>query len=522
MTTMLNKSGSWNDIISIIDNEDIKHISFDFWNTIVRPNPQFKEKRSELIGTLFNNQFSKYEIDSAFSLIGKEYNDHQQSGNAAILPLDLLKTVIKAIDPNSNINLIESYNHINTLFLAYPPFIEPSFYDIIDLINKKGKTSSITSNTAFISGSVIIKYLENCNLLHHFSFTIFSDEFGFGKPSSQIFNHVYNELIKYEPAKDRTNILHIGDNLESDYNGAIQSSLTAFHLLDNKLFKNHRNSLHVINDINAIPFSSEEYSKFKFGSYSIAKKFGVDLFEYFKSFHFDKLISNYRKIIVYSSPYMQIPTSSYYLTYTFCEAFKQYLVSKRIETVTLEFGKIERCQTYTEDYGALTAEERFNLIKNDTYKLTTIPAENDLCIFIDDISITGTHQRVIEYLLDSSGVETNSFFLYFAKLSNSDICPSFENYLNYSFINEFTKLIELITSDDYRITTRTTKYILSQKNEDLQKLISFLINKEKFEAWNELVTMSYANGYHKIELYQQNLNQLESCLKKFCLSKQIN
>jgi len=516
---MLSNSGSWNDIISLVDNQNIQHVSFDFWNTIVRPNPQFKEKRAELIGTFFNNQFSKYEIDSAFSKIGKKYNEHQQAGNAAILPLDLLKSVLNEIKPNSNVNLIGLCNQINTLFLAYPPFIEPSFYDVIDLINQKSKTCSITSNTAFISGSVIVKYLENCNLLHRFSFTIFSDEFGFGKPSSKIFDYLTIKAIECKSIVDHTNILHIGDNLQSDYNGAIQSSLTAFHLLDNNLLKNHRNSLHVINDINAIPFSSEEYSKFKFGSYSLAQKFGVDLFEFFKAFHFDKLVCDHRKIIVYSSPYMQIPTSSYYLTHTFYKSLKQFLAAKRIETIQIEFGKIERCQTYTEDYGALTAEERFNLIKNDTYKLITLPAKDDLCIFIDDISITGTHQRVVENLLDSSGIETNSFFLYFAKLSNSDVCPSFENYLNYQFINEITKLFEVITSDDYRITTRTTKYILSQNNENFNKLITFLIKNEKFEIWSELITMSYANEYHKIELYKQNLFQLESCLKEFILIK---
>lgn len=519
---MLSNRGSWNDIISLIDNENIQHISFDFWNTIVRPNPLFKEKRAKLIGTLFNHPFSKYEIDSAFSKIGKEYNAHQQAGNSVIPPLDLLKSVLNEIKPNSNVNFIELHNQISILFLQYPPFIEPSFYDIIDLINKKGKTCSITSNTAFISGSVIVKYLENCNLLNCFSFTIFSDEFGFGKPSSRIFDHLTIKVIECKSIVDKTNILHIGDNLESDYNGAMQSSLTAFHLFDKNLFKNNRYALHVINDINDIPFSSEEYSKFKFGSYSLAKKFGVDLFEYFKAFHFDKLVCDYKKIIVYSSPYMQIPTSSYYLTHTFYTAFKQYLAEKRIETIQIEFGKIERCQTYTEDYGALAAEERFNLIRNDTYKLITVPAKEDLCIFIDDISITGAHQRVLENLLDSRRIETNSFFLYFAKLINSDVCPSFENFLNYQFINEFTKLFELITSDDYRITTRTTKYILSQKNEDLNKLITFLIKKEKFEIWNEIITMSYANEYNKIELYKQNLLELESCLQKLNLSKRVN
>ena len=81
----------------------------------------------------------------------------------------------------------------------------------------------------------------------------------------------------------------------------------------------------------------------------------------------------------------------------------------------------------------MIAEERFNLIKNDTYELLNIPAVEDICIFIDDISITGTHQRVVEKLLKDNFIETKSLFLYYAKLSNSAICPSFENHLNYSF-----------------------------------------------------------------------------------------
>lgn len=519
---MLSNSGGWSDILPVIRDENIQHVSFDFWNTIVHPNPLFKERRAELIGNLFNEQFSKYVIDLAFSKVGSEYNKYQQAGNAAYPPLELLKLVINKINPNSNINLIELYNQISITFLEYPPFIEPSFYDIIGFINKRSITASITSNTAFISGSVISKYLVNCNLMSHFSFVIFSDEFGFGKPGLKIFDHLTKKAMECKSIFDKTNILHVGDNLESDYNGAIHSGLSAFHLLNNKLLKYHRNSLHVINDINAIPFSAEEYSKFKFGSYSFAQKFGEDLFDYFKTNHLYKFISKYRKIIVYSSPYMQIPTSSYYLTYVFYEAFKQYLAENRFETITIVLGKIERCQTYTEDYGALTAEERFNLIKNDTYKLITVPANDDLCIFIDDISITGTHQRVVEHLLDSSGIETNCFFLYFAKLSNSDVCPPFENYLNYQFVNELSKILELITSDDYRITTRTTKYILSQTNENFLKFINFLIKNENFSIWSELINMSYANGYNKIEHYKRNFQTLESCLEKLKHPELVN
>ena len=48
----------------------------------------------------------------------------------------------------------------------------------------------------------------------------------------------------------------------------------------------------------------------------------------------------------------------------------------------MKLGKINRSQSYTEDYGAMNAIERFDLIKNDTYSFFDEPEENSLCILI--------------------------------------------------------------------------------------------------------------------------------------------
>lgn len=519
MTPKLINSGGWNDVVSLIETDEIQHISFDFWNTIALPNPQFKEKRAQLIRSFFNGQVSNNEIDLAFLKIGKEYNDWQELGNPTVSPLDLLESALKELRPDLIKNSLHLHHSINNIFLEYPPVIEPSFFDLVVLMRNNGKTCSITSNTAFIPGAIIVMFLSNLRLLHHFEFIIFSDEFGFGKPCDKVFNELFNKALQKTSVMSKKSILHVGDSLKADYMGAMKSGLTPFYLRDRRVMNHYRNALHVVNDINSIPFSPVDYSKFKFGSLSIAKKFGSDLFDYFIRYHFERLNNLRRNIIVYSSPYSQIPTSSYYLSLIFYQALKEYIVANGLEAISIELGKIERCQTYTEDYGALTAEERFNLIKNDTYKFITIPTNKDLCIFIDDISITGTHQRVIEGLLDKSCVETEIFFLYYAKLDNFDICPSFENYLNYYFIDNFNKLIDLVISDDFLITTRTTKYILGQTKENLQKLVRVLAENEKFEFWKELVSMSYANRYDEIDLYSHNLLELESGLQKIQLSK---
>jgi len=509
--------GSWSDLIGHSKEQCFKHYSFDFWSTIAFSNPKFKSERTKYFSNLFDYKIEQNLITKVFAEVGKNYNDIIESGGQTLSVDALYDSVFQKLNVNPGLSIENIKSDVIEIFLKYPPLIAADFFTFLNSINLNSTSISITSNTAFIPGQVIETFLKENNLLNKFSFCIFSDLESVAKPNVEIFNRLLSKITSngVEPKE----VMHIGDNLIADYSGANKAGLSAFHLISNKPLIHTRNAMHTIRDVEMIPFSREDFSKFKFGSYTLAKKFGVDLFEYFKTSHFDKLVSNFKKIIVYSSPYMQIPTSSYYLTDTFYNAFRNYLASKKIETVRLEFGKIERCQTYTEDYGALTAEERFNLIKNDNYKLITVPSKDDLCIFIDDISITGTHQRVVEHLMDSNGIETNSFFLYFAKLSDSTACPSFENYLNYSFIDEFDKLIDLIISDDYRITTRTTKYILSQKNEDLYKLINSFINKEKFEVWNELVYMSYENLYNRMYPYKQNLASLEASLQQLNFSE---
>lgn len=102
--------------------------------------------------------------------------------------------------------------------------------------------------------------------------------------------------------------------------------------------------------------------------------------------------------------------------------------------------------------------------------------------------------------------------MYYAKLNNPEICPSFENELNYSFISDVLKLTDLILSDSYKVTTRTTKYILSLLTKDLEYLVGKIKQHEKYSILTELVEMSHANDYNNIELYKQNLKTLKQCV----------
>lgn len=503
----------WLELSNYLSADNFKHISFDFWNTLAFSNPKFKKERTEYIYNLLNYKYNKELINKAFSIVGGDYNSSLDNGGKCLTVNELYLKVFEYIGVHQNFDLEIIKSAIFELFLKYPPSISENFIKFLGLVDHEKITLSITSNTAFIPGFIIEKFLNQIGIRDNFSFCLFSDHVQVAKPNKKIFDIVLDLLNnKIQATND---VIHIGDNYKADYLGAKHSGLSAFYIDGNPPLINLRHALHVIKDINSVPFSPLEYSKFKFGDSHIAKNFGVELFNYFEKYHLSELITKHFNFLIYSSPYFQIPTSSYYLTQSFYAAFSDYLDKNQIKEVNLRFCKIRRCHTYTEDYGALNAEERFNLIKNDTYEFVNIPSKDDICIFIDDISITGTHQRVVEKLLDDCSIKTNSLFLYFAKLSNPEVCPSFENELNYSFVSNVTRLANIILSDSYKITTRTAKYILSLQKKDLEYLIGEIKWHKKHSILKELVNMSDANEYNKTKLYKQNLKILKRCVIEY-------
>lgn len=502
--------GCWLELSNYLNGNFFKHYSFDFWNTIAFSNPKFKKARTEYIYNYFDKEFIEEKIDNAFSIVGKSYNSAIENGGETLTINELYFKVFENIGAKMTFDLEIIKRTIFELFLDYPPIVCENFIKLLDLIKYSNITLSITSNTTFIPGSVIEKFLDSIQLLNNFSFCVFSDNVQVAKPNQKIFDIILDFLNTRRNSAN--NVIHIGDNYRADYLGAKYSGLSAFYLDCNCFLTNSRNALHVISDKDNITFSPLEYSKFKFGDSVIANRYGNELFRYFEKYYLPELINKPANFLIYSSPYAEIPTSSFYLTQAFFKAFKRYLDLNGCEDVNVRISKIQRSQSYVTDYGSLNAEERYSLIKNDTYELVNIPAEGEVCVFIDDISITGTHQRVVEKLLMEIGISTIYLFLYYAKLSNSEICPSFENRLNYAYVTDLSKLMEIVLSDSYKITTRTTKYILSLQNEDLINFINHMKQNEKHNILTELVEMSKANEYNKIELYSLNLETIIQCI----------
>ncbi|MES2377460.1 MAG: phosphoribosyltransferase family protein [Bacteroidota bacterium] len=267
-------------------------------------------------------------------------------------------------------------------------------------------------------------------------------------------------------------------------------------------------SLHKIETTADFGFSPAKYSRFKFGDNEVARLFGIALAEGFIKENLSKLLVP-TELVVISSPYSFIPTATFTLKNHFVARLNRWLAEQGLPVV--QETKVHRTITYKEDYGELDAAERLKLIGNDSFHIDKDFLKGKTLVFLDDIKITGGHERMIMKMIDAYNLDNTIYMLYFAELVNSNIHPSVENYLNYYSVQTIFDLNDIIKSGQFCINTRIVKYILNYEHESF---CVFLQDKTD-EFINTLYDMALGNSYHTMESYQLNLNHIKNQLVTF-------
>jgi hypothetical protein len=264
-------------------------------------------------------------------------------------------------------------------------------------------------------------------------------------------------------------------------------------------------SLHHIHHDDKFGFDADDYSRFKFGDGAVSKDFGTRLANGFIN-HYLKENPVTEQIVVISSPYSFIPTATFAMKVWFVYRLNRWLAEHGLPVV--QETKVHRTITYKEDYGELNAEQRMNLIGNDQFHIDKDFLVKKTLIFLDDIRITGSHERMILKMAANYGLDNDIHMLYFAELINKDIHPNVENHLNYHKVKSIFDLDGIIKSDDFCINTRIVKYILIS---EFDSFCVFILNQTA--TFVELLyNMALGNGYHTIDAYEQNLNFIKKHL----------
>ncbi len=208
------------------------------------------------------------------------------------------------------------------------------------------------------------------------------------------------------------------------------------------------------------------------------------------------------------SPYVHVPTATFAMKDYFVRSLNAALVSAGLLPV-IE-AKIYRKSSYKQEYGELNKTERFKVMADDSFYVDANLLRDNVCLFIDDIVITGAHEYRIFKMLEKSGLHKSNtnYFLYFAELVDENASPSIENYLNYYFVKDLFLLDKIIKNEPFIMNTRVIKYVLDADHNEALHFFKY----QKPVFLQTFYHNAIGNGYHLIPDYQHNLNVLKTLI----------
>ena len=217
----------------MVNLNDYDHISFDLWLTLIKSNPEYKMKRVQLTKSFFGIEVDDKEFFEVFTHYDKNSNRINEVTGGNIHPLAIYSFVLAryGVKPTSD-KMIEFYDETEKLFLDNPPVLLNHFDEnfFIEAMNK-GITMNILSNTGFIKGSTLHKFLESIGYDSYFNVEFYSDEHNMSKPNPEFFNLVA-DYVRHETNKEYvpSRILHVGDNHLADVLGAEKVGFSTYYI----------------------------------------------------------------------------------------------------------------------------------------------------------------------------------------------------------------------------------------------------------------------------------------------------
>lgn len=272
--------------------------------------------------------------------------------------------------------------------------------------------------------------------------------------------------------------------------------------------KHINSSVHQFTSLENAGFTANEYSRLKFGSNEIARKFGYELAYDFFAKYADVLLSN--SCVVIPSPYNYVENAATIMTKHYIAKLNELLVNANGNHV--EYDIIHRKISYVSDYGFLTKEKRKGLINGDQFYLNKDFYKDKTLIFVDDVKITGTHEDKLVEILKANNINNNAFFIYFAQYEG--INAKIEAEINFAAIKDLKDFIEVSTEHDHHMIVRPIKYLLGHK--DHIEVRNFFIGLKKHAVFKSKLDAIYygclGEGYYKIPTYQHNFEILSEVM----------
>jgi putative hydrolase of the HAD superfamily len=214
-----------------------KHYSFDLWLTLIKSNPTFKKERALFFHKYLNEAKKPLtEVELLFRKVDLMSNAINQKSGKNLDAEEMYLMIIYELNGSNAIfeklDIEWLLDEMDQLFFQYIPTIyDPETLSTLKSLKEIPDVSmNILSNTGFIKGATLRIALEKLELAHFFNFQLYSDEVNLSKPNIEFFTLMIETVYQKRPHENLIfdDIIHIGDNLIADIDGANNFGINSF------------------------------------------------------------------------------------------------------------------------------------------------------------------------------------------------------------------------------------------------------------------------------------------------------
>ncbi len=242
-------------------------------------------------------------------------------------------------------------------------------------------------------------------------------------------------------------------------------------------------------------FDTLNYSRFKYGDTLAATSYGSLLASIIANCETFRMSRDAQEdVVVTASAYKSLPTAAQAVATAAIDALEAL-------GCPVSSGRIHRDKLTEGDYGAMSTDERAYWMSCNGLWVDSAQFEGKHVIIVDDISISGQHERSVVEMFETVDIRTLTMVHVLRldpELARRD--PRIEDRMNHMLIKTVQDLWQLIANTPHYLpNARTVKFVLSQSVGDLDWLLRSLSD--------DLVRMIHlgvqADEYDRMQSYME-------------------
>lgn len=245
-----------------------------------------------------------------------------------------------------------------------------------------------------------------------------------------------------------------------------------------------------------------KYSEFKYGRGDVARMYGQAMARLLFANHPELLAQE--ELYVSSSAYKAAPPASNSLVSPFVQGAQEVVAQADSPLRVIPF-KINRTTITQGDYASMSLAEREVIMsKNGLCLPEGVDIADTSVVALDDIFVTGSHEKSIEELMRKSSVR-DTYYLYILRVANGHLSPQIEAQINGTTVTSIDDVLRISeVSCPFVPNARLCKFILSQPADDIERFVSTVdqgvLDTITTYATNDgLAEMAtYSDGYHTL------------------------